>query len=54
MSGQESLATTIARRVRVHCIGGIIGAIGTGIVAAPFLGGTGVFDYTLGKVGVTT
>jgi len=34
----------------VHCIGGIIGAIGTGVVAAPFLGGTGVFDYTTGKV----
>jgi ammonium transporter, Amt family len=35
----------------VHCIGGIIGAIGTGILAAPMLGGTGVFDYTTGKVG---
>ncbi len=35
----------------VHCIGGIIGAIGTGILAAPSLGGTGVFDYTTGKVG---
>jgi Amt family ammonium transporter len=34
----------------VHCIGGIIGAIGTGILAAPMLGGTGVFDYTTGKV----
>ena len=31
----------------VHCIGGIIGAIGTGIVAAPSLGGQGVFDYTV-------
>ena len=35
----------------VHCIGGIIGALGTGILAAPILGGTGVFDYTTGKVG---
>jgi Amt family ammonium transporter len=35
----------------VHCIGGIIGAIGTGFLAAPALGGTGVFDYTIGKVG---
>jgi Amt family ammonium transporter len=35
----------------VHCIGGIIGALGTGILAAPLLGGTGVFDYTTGKVG---
>jgi Amt family ammonium transporter len=35
----------------VHGIGGIVGAIGTGILAAPFLGGTGVFDYTIGKVG---
>ena len=34
----------------VHCIGGIIGAIGTGILAAPSLGGTGVFDYAAGKV----
>ena len=31
----------------VHCIGGIVGAIGTGIVAAPSLGGQGVFDYTV-------
>jgi Amt family ammonium transporter len=30
----------------VHCIGGIVGAIGTGIVASPALGGQGVFDYT--------
>jgi ammonium transporter, Amt family len=35
----------------VHCVGGIIGAIGTGFLAAPMLGGTGVFDYTTGKVG---
>lgn len=31
----------------VHCVGGIVGAIGTGIVAAPSLGGQGVFDYTV-------
>jgi Amt family ammonium transporter len=31
----------------VHCIGGIVGAIGTGIVASPALGGQGVFDYTV-------
>lgn len=31
----------------VHCIGGIVGAIGTGIMAAPSLGGQGVFDYTV-------
>ena len=30
----------------VHCIGGIVGAIGTGIVAAPSLGGVGITDYT--------
>jgi len=34
----------------VHCIGGIIGAIGTGILAAPALGGTGIFDYAAGKI----
>ena len=34
----------------VHGVGGIVGAIGTGILAAPFLGGAGVFDYTTGKI----
>ncbi|MCI0600934.1 MAG: ammonium transporter [Beijerinckiaceae bacterium] len=29
----------------VHCIGGIIGAIGTGILVAPDLGGVGLVDY---------
>jgi Amt family ammonium transporter len=29
----------------VHCIGGIIGAIGTGILVNPALGGTGIADY---------
>jgi Amt family ammonium transporter len=31
----------------VHCIGGIVGAIGTGILADPALGGQGWFDYTV-------
>jgi ammonium transporter, Amt family len=31
----------------VHCVGGIIGAIGTAIVAAPSLGGQGFLDYTV-------
>ena len=30
----------------VHCIGGIIGAIGTGILVGPALGGVGITDYT--------
>jgi len=34
----------------VHCIGGIIGALGTGILVNPALGGAGVFDYTAGKI----
>ncbi|MEF3193500.1 MAG: ammonium transporter [Halothiobacillaceae bacterium] len=34
----------------VHGIGGIVGAIGTGIVANPALGGSGVFDYAAGAV----
>jgi Amt family ammonium transporter len=34
----------------VHCIGGIVGALGTGILVNPALGGTGVMDYTIGKV----
>ncbi|PVE24530.1 ammonia channel protein [Microvirga sp. KLBC 81] len=29
----------------VHCVGGIIGAIGTGILVNPALGGAGVADY---------
>jgi Amt family ammonium transporter len=35
----------------VHCIGGIVGAIGTGILVNPALGGAGIIDYTIGKVG---
>jgi Amt family ammonium transporter len=35
----------------VHAIGGMIGAIGTGILVSPKLGGSGVFDYATGKVG---
>jgi Amt family ammonium transporter len=30
----------------VHAIGGIVGAIGTGIVVSPALGGAGTLDYT--------
>lgn len=35
----------------VHGVGGIVGALGTGIVVNPALGGTGVFDYVAGAVG---
>jgi len=31
----------------VHCIGGIVGAILTGVLAAPALGGQGILDYTV-------
>jgi Amt family ammonium transporter len=31
----------------VHCVGGIIGALGTAIVAAPALGGQGFLDYNV-------
>ena len=31
----------------VHCIGGIFGAIATGVVADPMLGGQGFYDYTV-------
>ena len=34
----------------VHCIGGIVGAIGTGILVNPALGGVGIMDYTTGKI----
>ncbi len=36
----------------VHCIGGIFGAIATGVVAAPALGGQGVFDYYVFPAGM--
>jgi Amt family ammonium transporter len=29
----------------VHCIGGILGALLTGVFVSPALGGTGVYDY---------
>jgi Amt family ammonium transporter len=29
----------------VHCVGGILGALGTGIFASPELGGSGIYDY---------
>ncbi|HVY22966.1 MAG TPA: ammonium transporter [Steroidobacteraceae bacterium] len=35
----------------VHCVGGILGALGTGIFVNPKLGGTGVWDYVANKVG---
>ena len=34
----------------VHCIGGIVGAMGVGVFASPSLGGTGVYDYVTNKV----
>ncbi len=34
----------------VHCIGGIFGAMSTGILVNPALGGTGVYDYVANKV----
>ena len=30
----------------IHCVGGIIGAIATGVLVSPALGGAGVVDYT--------
>ncbi len=35
----------------VHCIGGIFGALATGIFCAPSLGGTGIYDYVANAVG---
>jgi len=34
----------------VHGVGGIIGALGTGVFAAPSLGGAGIYDYVVNKV----
>ena len=35
----------------VPCIGGIAGALLTGVFASPKLGGTGVYDYVANKIG---
>ena len=35
----------------VHCVGGIFGALSTGILVNPVLGGTGVYDYVTNAVG---
>ena len=35
----------------VHGLGGMLGAILTGVFAAPELGGTGVYDYVANAVG---
>ncbi|HPF26492.1 MAG TPA: ammonium transporter [Steroidobacteraceae bacterium] len=35
----------------VHCVGGIIGALMTGVFNSPALGGTGVLDYVTGETG---
>jgi Amt family ammonium transporter len=34
----------------VHCIGGIVGALATGILVNPALGGTGIYNYELAKI----
>ena len=34
----------------VHGIGGIVGALATGVFAAPQLGGQGIFDYVAGRM----
>jgi Amt family ammonium transporter len=34
----------------VHCIGGIVGAILTGILVNPALGGSGIMSYELGRI----
>jgi Amt family ammonium transporter len=34
----------------VHCVGGIIGALLTGVLVNPALGGAGIMDYTIGKI----
>jgi Amt family ammonium transporter len=34
----------------IHCMGGIVGAILTGVLVAPALGGAGIMDYATGKI----
>jgi Amt family ammonium transporter len=31
----------------IHCIGAIVGAIGTGLLVSPEYGGTGIVDYVI-------
>ena len=38
----------------VHCIGGIIGALGTGILVNPALGGAGIVDYSTADFAAAT
>ena len=33
----------------VHCLGGILGAVMTGVLTAPSLGGTGAADFAIGS-----
>jgi len=35
----------------IHGVGGIVGALGTGILVNPALGGSGVMDYVTGQIG---
>ncbi|WP_246599020.1 ammonium transporter [Methylogaea oryzae] len=35
----------------VHCVGGMFGALATGVFASPALGGAGVYDYVANAVG---
>ncbi len=35
----------------VHCVGGILGSLATGIFVNPAFGGSGVYDYVANKVG---
>ena len=35
----------------VHGVGGVLGALLTGVFAAPSLGGQGVYDYVANKIG---
>jgi Amt family ammonium transporter len=35
----------------VHAVGGVLGAMLTGVFAAPSLGGQGIYDYVANKIG---
>jgi len=34
----------------IHCIGGILGALATGVLVSPALGGAGIMDYAAGRI----
>ena len=50
VASTRALAHENATLLGIFCLGGIIGTLGTSVVASPSFGGAGVFDYTSGRI----